>query len=501
MLTLHQMLLDYPVALLRGLAVVRSVDLSAVTQLEIVEELAAALADPAGIVEAVESCTPEAQETLRQLVAAGGRMNAPAFFRLAGEMRQGGPNWLTRAQPWLAPEDAAETLWYRGLIGRTFAVVAGDLAEFVFVPLDVLPWLPTGGSGQSSVQLAPTHPPAVVRSAGRTLVEDMVSLLAFVTNEPVPVDSGGRWSPRAVSSLNQQLLLPAAEPDLAGQVLGDRGDRLSLLLSLAQSLAWVHHEAGRVRLDAPVVRSWLERTGAQQQQDLWQGWLDSAEWNDLLRTPTLRCEGSSWHNDPVGTRQRFVHDLAAATAGVWYATAEVIQAIHDVDPDFQRVDGIYATWYIRRADEPGYLLGFEHWHDVEGALITYLLAGPLHWLGAVDLGDPTVGTGARAVRITDSGFAWFKDWPVPPAPPAPPLRVDRDFRIYLAHDTPAMDRFRVARFAAWEASQPEFCYRITQTSLRRAAETGITHARVLEFLRRATHNQLPGNVARALERP
>jgi hypothetical protein len=263
----------------------------------------------------------------------------------------------------------------------------------------------------------------------------------------------------------------------------------------------VHHEAGRVRLDAPVVRSWLERTGAQQQQDLWQGWLDSAEWNDLLRTPTLRCEGSSWHNDPVGTRQRFVHDLAAATAGVWYATAEVIQAIHDVDPDFQRVDGIYATWYIRRADEPGYLLGFEHWHDVEGALITYLLAGPLHWLGAVDLGDPTVGTGARAVRITDSGFAWFKDWPVPPAPPAPPLRVDRDFRIYLAHDTPAMDRFRVARFAAWEASQPEFCYRITQTSLRRAAETGITHARVLEFLRRATHNQLPGNVARALERP
>lgn len=501
MLTLQQMLLDYPVALLRALATVRSVDLAAVTQPEMVEELAAALADPAGIVEAVESCTPEAQEALRQLVAAEGRMNAPAFFRLAGDMRQGGPNWLTRAQPWLAAENAAETLWYRGLIGRTFAVVAGDLAEFVYVPLDVLPWLPNGSSGQSSVQLAPTHPPAVVRSAGRTLVEDMVSLLAFVANEPVPVDSSGRWSPRAVSSLNQQLLQPVAESDLARAGTVDSGDRLSLLLSLAQSLAWVHGDTGRVRLDAPAVRSWLERTGAQQQQDLWQGWLDSKQWNDLLRTPTLRCEGSSWRNDPAGTRQRFVHNLAAAAPGIWYATADVIQVIHDVDPDFQRVDGIYTTWYIRRADEPGYLLGFEHWHDVEGALITYLLAGPLHWLGAVDLGDPTVGIAARAVRTTDTGFAWLHDRPVPPAPPAPPPRVDSDFRVYLAHDTPAMDRFRVARFAAWEASRPEFCYRITQTSLRRAAETGITRARVVEFLHRATHNQLPGNVARALERP
>lgn len=72
MLTLQQMLLDYPMTLLRAIASVRGVSLSAVTQLDMVEELAVALADPAGIVEAVETCTAEVQEVLQELVAANG---------------------------------------------------------------------------------------------------------------------------------------------------------------------------------------------------------------------------------------------------------------------------------------------------------------------------------------------------------------------------------------------------------------------------------------------
>lgn len=499
MLTLQQMLLDYPMALLRAIAGVRAVNLTAGTQPEMVEELAVALADPANIVEAVETCAPHVQDVLRQLLAADGRMNAPAFFRLAGEVRQGGPNWLARAQPWLAPDSPAEELWYRGLIGRTFAVVGGDLAEFVFVPLDVLPWLPAGG-GPTSLQLAPTHEPSTVHPAACTQVADMVSLLAFIANTPVTSDSSGQWPRSALRALNQQLLTPETGPGLAQAGYADSGVRLSLLLSLSASLAWVRAEGGHLRLDAPAVRAWLESTGAQQQHQLWQGWLTSNDWNDLRRTPTLRCEGSSWHNDAVGARQRLLHDLTAAAPGVWYAVADVLDALHDYDPDFQRADGIYTTWYIRRAEEAHYLLGFEHWHDVEGSLITYLLAGPMHWLGAIDLGDPTVGPAARAVRLTAAGWAWIHDRPAPPAPPTPPVRVASDYRIYLAHDCAAMDRFRVARFTHWEASQPEFCYRITQTSLRRAAETGVTRPRILEFLQRATHHQLPGNVARALER-
>ncbi len=500
MLTLQQMLLDYPMTLLRAIASVRGVSLSAVTQLDMVEELAVALADPAGIVEAVETCTAEVQEVLQELVAANGQINVPAFARLAGEVRQGGPNWLVREQPWLAPQNPAEMLWYRGLVGRTFATVAGDLAEFFFVPLDVLPWLPVTARRRAALPVQPAGEPTVVHRAGRDLVVDMVSLLSIVANDTVAVTGAGLWSRTALRRLNQQLLQPQTDALLDQVGHPESGDYVSFLIKLAETLAWLHQDAGHVRLDAAAVRAWLEGTGAQQQLDLWQGWLASAEWNDLLRTPTLRCEGSGWHNDPVATRRRFVQDLAGAPPGTWYATAGMIDALHDYDPDFQRADGVYTTWYIRRADESNYLLGFEHWTAVEGALITYLLAGPLHWLGAVDLGDPSMGIAARAIRITTAGAAWLRHEPAPPAPPAPVLRVTPDFRISLAHTTAAMDRFRVARFAAWEASQPEFRYRITQTTLRRAVDAGITVARILEFLRHATHNQVPDNVARALER-
>ncbi|NIO71720.1 MAG: hypothetical protein GTN71_22490, partial [Anaerolineae bacterium] len=51
--------------------------------------------------------------------------------------------------------------------------------------------------------------------------------------------------------------------------------------------------------------------------------------------------------------------------------------IKESDPDFQRPDGDYSSWYIRQADTGRYLSGFESWDQVEGALIAYLIAQPL----------------------------------------------------------------------------------------------------------------------------
>ena len=59
-------------------------------------------------------------------------------------------------------------------------------------------------------------------------------------------------------------------------------------------------------------------------------------------------------------------------------------AVKAADPDFQRPDGDYGSWYIRDAAGDAYLSGFESWDRVEGVLIADLLAGPLHWLGVVD---------------------------------------------------------------------------------------------------------------------
>ena len=60
------------------------------------------------------------------------------------------------------------------------------------------------------------------------------------------------------------------------------------------------------------------------------------------------------------------------------------------------------------------------------------------------------------------------------------------------------DRFRVARFCAWEASTPAYRYRITQRGLRRAAAAGINSEQILEFLTAASDGQVPAKVSGAL---
>ncbi|MBK6432765.1 hypothetical protein [Candidatus Amarolinea dominans] len=160
------------------------------------------------------------------------------------------------------------------------------------------------------------------------------------------------------------------------------------------------------------------------------------EWDDLRRVPDLRCEGSGWRNDAVATRRRLLVHLATIRPGVWHRREDLVAAIRRHDPDFQRSDGIYTTWYIRRSHESTYLLGFEHWDEVEGALLRFLIAGPLHWLGALDIGASGHGETAGehgpldTLRVTSQGAAWLAGQPHRVnAPPPAPIRGGRFQRI------------------------------------------------------------------------
>ncbi|MGB4975975.1 MAG: hypothetical protein WBR35_04495, partial [Anaerolineae bacterium] len=240
MLTLTQTLTDYPVSLLRAIADARGLQslVHAATPAALAVELSAALADPGSIVDAVERLPETAQTLLAALVQAGGAMTAPSFARLAGEVRQGGPAWLAREQPWLAPINAAEVLWYQGLIGRAFATVGGETGDFIFVPVDVLAWLPSASvTTGASLQLPLAPAPGTVHLSSYRLALDAGTLLAFVQNNEVMQDPTGRWRAADLAALNQQLLAPLPEASLKGAAgATDGGDRLSLLLTLGQAL-------------------------------------------------------------------------------------------------------------------------------------------------------------------------------------------------------------------------------------------------------------------------
>jgi hypothetical protein len=77
----------------------------------------------------------------------------------------------------------------------------------------------------------------------------------------------------------------------------------------------------------------------------------------------------------------------------------------------------------------------------------------------------------------------------------------------LVPPTRRYDRFQLARVADWISSpplekegSPDFVYRLTPASLGRARQQGISVARVLEFLRRATDTPVPRSIEAALTR-
>ena len=77
--------------------------------------------------------------------------------------------------------------------------------------------------------------------------------------------------------------------------------------------------------------------------------------------------------------------------------------------------------------------------------------------------------------------------------------VEEDFTVHVPYGVPLTDRFRVERFAAWQASYPDYVYQINQRSLKRAADEGIATDKIVEFLRGHTKS-IPPKVIAALER-
>jgi hypothetical protein len=220
----------------------------------------------------------------------------------------------------------------------------------------------------------------------------------------------------------------------------------------------------------------------------------------------LHCEPTGWRNDPLLARNKILGHLAKCPLQQWLSLGSFIEAIKENDPDFQRPDGDYTSWYIREVATGQYLIGFEHWDQVEGALIFHLVTKPLHWLGVTSLGYNAEGV-LNSFLITAWGVAFPStglraglglpgEMPVEAAPP--PMVVHPDFTIIAPASGSLYDRFQLERVAAWQSSGDAYVYRLTQGSLTSGTRQGIEIEKVLAFLTRVSGDKIPKNVVSAL---
>lgn len=509
--TTGQMFDDYPDILLQVIAELRGAFLDAAdNRREAVDLLAAQTSDPTSVLMAYQEVTdfhPQAQAALDTLLTEGGEVVEAQFSREFGSIRQMGPAKLEREQPWHAPESVAELLYYYGLLGRGFKGAGQNAHTVVYIPKDVIPWLPKPASSEDGERLpvipVPAPPQARILTDDEAFLEDIGSLLGFLHTEGLRMAERGPH-PDDVTLLVERLqstggfVAPGgAEETGDGQRMEDV--RLALLLHLVNRLGLLRRDGERVRLNGNRVHAFLEQSRSEQWTALWEGWRTSPEWNDLLRTPGLDCSGGNWHNESQRTREVVIGLLGRLQPDLWYSQADVIQAIKETAPDFQRPTGDYDSWYIRDSSTKEFLKGFEKWERVEGALLRFLFAGPLYWLSAFALAEPSAGDDPL-VAMTALGTRWLgHDGESPEEAARQPLVVGEDYTIQVPFGTPLSDRFRVERFAQWQKSYPRFVYQINQRSLQRAAAEGITAQRILDFLKQRTRH-IPPNVQAALQR-
>jgi hypothetical protein len=513
--TLHQSLIDCDMAMLRAIAEMHGLELSSNRQEEAVVQLAEELLQPEEVALTLEGLSPTEREGLEAIVAQGGRIRAPLFLREYGELRAFGPGRLEREKPWLELANVAEGLWYRGLIYKAFDEAEGYQGEFFFIPQDLLPLLPQAEKGPPAFTVEPSLPPPVICQGDLAFLDDICTFLSYLQREEVKPLRGGHLPRPVMERLNERFIV---KEDLS-EIVHEKGtQRLAFLHHLCRRSRLVRIRRGLLKPSSAEARTWLKSSPADQLAALQAIWRDDPQWNELWQVASLRCEDTGWRNDPLATRQRFLKHLSQCPPDQWLSLASFTQAIKESDPDFQRPDGDYSSWYIRQADTGRYLSGFESWDQVEGALIAYFIAQPLHWLGVTSLGyedeDALLRLALRFTQdgnlqsslpssflITPWGAAFLglshrarKEWS------PQPIEVRSDFTLLVPAEN-LYHRFQVGRFADRQGSEEgAHLYRVTPDSLTRLLREDIKVETVLGFLKQAAAGRLPENVADTLRR-
>ncbi len=476
MRTLPQALLDHELIVLRVIGEWWDLDLTGADKAACVEGLAGVLG-ALDLEREMSFLPPEEVEPLRALLAHDGRLPVSTFMRQFGDVRQMGPGRLEQEEPWYDPVSPAEALWYRGLIYRGFDRTAEGMVEFFYVPTDLrAPMAPVDAASVAEAMpasLEPAPEPERFAAADTRAVDDLTTILAAAQIMPLQEEN--------LSRLDAWLLQP--EPA-----------RRSLLLTLAWEMGFLRETPDGIR-PARTGVAWLRQGREAQARALAEAW-SSCGWNELRHTPGLICEGSGWENDPIVARNAVLQRLPQT--GDWYHLDDLVRQIELEEPDFQRPDGNYDTWYVRDAETNAYLTGFESWPGVEGRLLRFLVRGPLHWLGLSDL-----AMDVGQFRLTTRARAWLGHGHVAETEVAQPIKVMPDGTILVPQSAGRFERFQIARVAEPQPVQDPgqlYLYRLTPASLGLARDQGIDPGRVLSFLAEVGGQDVPAGIRRAVER-
>jgi hypothetical protein len=514
MQNLQAVLTDYSLEMLTIIANRWDVDLESRIVQEVAEQLTLAMLDPKRVAGEWERLTDKERGALQMVLGTNDyKMPSAQYERLFGDIRQMGPEALTRDKPYLDTKGVAETLYFRGLLHLGIDQSRTGMQEFVFVPPDLATIMPIHQTGfdlsaqaddfdeVTSLDLDLVEDsllehtvfdqdPDVIFRADTSIIDDLTTFLAYIQMHEVVVQD------RHVDQ--------AIQDDVKSYFIGEKSAaRFTLIFHMSLELDLIENVEGKLQPIRTTVRRWLEGIRTKQSRNLVEAWFSTHRYNELKQVPNLKVEEGSWKHDPTYLRQILHDTIKLLPTDKWVVIDDLIMEIKETDPDFQRPGGDYDSWYIRDAQTQNYLNGFESWDAVEGATLYYTIVKTLHWLSLVDLAAIEADSkpeNAEFFRLTAFGRAWVGNigWPELQDPDVQ-VDVEADGTIHIPRGASRYDRFQLARFSSWVGVGDTFTYRLTSDGLKHASQQGIQPTHIQAFLQRTTGQELPPQVQKMLD--
>ncbi len=413
----------------------------------------------------------EARRALQDLLRHGGEMSWTVFVRRYGPLRPLGPARLEREAPHRHPASPLEALWYRALVGRRLALREDEVEEVVYIPEE---WLP-----KLKAQLGETPEPAWGRPAlpeeeaqpqpvGPEFLDDLTTLLAGWRQ-------GRTWS------------------DIAPFLHHPYPSSWLLAFCRAWGLVDAPLPEGSAPLRLDRVAAVLRMSEGEALLQAFQTWRDAA-FHDAAHLPHM-TPLEPLPGDPTRPRRWLLERLQALPEGVWWSLPAFIEAVHRYAPDFAAEDPeLLERWRFRRQEDGRVLTWHRDGFQVAEALLRFLLTGPLHWLGVVDVA-------VNAFRLSPWAPALMQGRPPALEPYQGQILVRRDGVLVVPRRVPRDARYQVARAGEWlpRGSRGEYLYRWTPRSLERARAQGLSVNGLLRVLREHAH-AVPQALVQALHR-
>ncbi len=490
--TLIQSLHGRDIGFLRIVARFWGIELISSDSEMVIKELAKTLNDKSILAEMIASLTIDSRSALEMLVRAEGKVPWVTFTRRFGEIRPAGPAKRDREQIFLHQGSVSEMLFYRAFLARAFFDFPAGVQEYAYIPDDFLQIINQIG-----------FPPASF-AAGKPDFEKTTIKLDTKASDKSAGPLGRIASPK-----ESEFIIPVSDRILddattllaalrLGQALPHTGIPLEVLTEYLLAAKLVSPSSldeipQPFVLQIESVRLFLEASRRDALEILVKAWRESEIFNELLQVPGLIFEGSV-SNTPQVARKFILSQLEKLPKNKWWSLPAFIQGIKEKNPDFQRPAGDYDSWFIRRESDGSYLRGFPYWDGVDGALIRYLITGPLYWLGQVELATRTGSEVVSAFRVAHCKSSNLNE-------EDRKLYVSAQGKISVPRLLPRSARYQIARFCEWENEKAdEYVYQVTTTSLKLAREQGLNISQLLTLLAKNSASEIPPAFVKAVKR-